>query len=76
MARSAKRSTGGPVPPYGTAIRDAIARGTVQEMNAVAEEARRALYSIRFTKVTSAQRADVLRALGELEEAIKNLEAS
>ena len=75
MARSSRRSNGGPVPPYGTAIRDAIVRGTMQEMKAVAEEARRALFGIRFARVTSAQRADVLRALAELEEAIQKIES-
>ena len=48
----------GPVPPYGEAIRGAVARGDAQEMKSVAANARKWL-------------ADVQSALAQLESAIK-----
>ena len=68
------REGGGPVPPYGTAIRDAIARGSLQELKAVAEAARRSLYDVKFAKAPKAQASEIRDALQELEEAIRNIE--
>ena len=65
---------GGPVPPYGTAIRRAISRGRIHEMKAVAEAAREALYKVEFAPVADEDREDVTQALQELERAIKRLE--
>ena len=48
----------GPVPPYGEAIRGAVARGDVQEMKNVAANARKWV-------------SDVQSALKELDSAIK-----
>jgi hypothetical protein len=70
----AARDGGGPVPPYGTAIRDAMARGNLQELKAVGEAARRSLYEVKFAKTPNAKAAEVLEALRELETAIQNLE--
>jgi Domain of unknown function (DUF1843) len=75
MSKTA-REGGGPVPPYGTAIRDAIARGNLQELKAVAEAARRSLYDVKFAKTTDAKATEVRDALQELEEAIQNIEQS
>ena len=74
MSKTARN--GGPVPPYGTAIRDAIARGDLEELKAVAEAARRSLYDVKFAKTTEANASEVRDALHELEEAIQNLEQS
>lgn len=54
-SKSASRP--GPVPPYGIAIREAIARGNTQEMRKVAQVARKHV-------------ADVTSALAKLEKAI------
>ena len=43
---SASKSGGGPVPPYGDPIRQAIARGDLQEMRRVAASTRRWLKEI------------------------------
>jgi hypothetical protein len=40
-ASSARAATGGPLPPYGVAIREASARGDVGEMRRVAASARK-----------------------------------
>ena len=48
----------GPVPPYGEAIRGAVARGDAQEMKSVADNARKWL-------------SDVQSALAQLESAMK-----
>ncbi len=58
-ARSA-RDNGGPVPPYGPPIREAIARGDVNEMRKLAAVTRRWL-------------RDVKAALARLEKAIDKL---
>ncbi len=41
MSRSEKSARGGPVPPYGTAIQQAIARGDLAKMKKVAAEAKK-----------------------------------
>jgi len=64
----------GPVPPYGTAIRDAIARGNLQELKAVAEAARRSLYDVKFAKTPHGKATEVCDALQKLEDAIRNIE--
>ena len=57
--RSARAiDTGGPVPPYGVAIKEALARGDVQEMRRVAASGRKHL-------------KDVQAALAKLEKAIE-----
>lgn len=58
-ATTSKRQ--GAVPPYGTVIRDAIARGNKAEMRKVAADARKHL-------------SNVQRALKQLESAIGGLE--
>ena len=52
------RTTGGPVPPYGEAIRGAMARGDAQEMRKAAASARKWV-------------SDVQSALAQLESAMK-----
>jgi len=52
----------GPVPPYGVAIRDAIARGDVREMRQVATVARKYL-------------KDVQAALDAMEKSVRDLES-
>ena len=52
----------GPVPPYGVAIRDAIARGDVREMRRVATVARKYL-------------KDVQAALDAMEKTVRDLES-
>ena len=57
--KSAKAiDTGGPVPPYGVAIKEALARGDAQEMRRVAAAGRKHL-------------KDVQAALARLEKAIE-----
>ena len=51
-------ATGGPVPPYGVAIKEALARGDVAQMRKVANSARKHL-------------KDVQAALARLEKAIE-----
>ena len=51
----------GPLPPYGVAIRDAIARGNVGEMRRVAASARKYL-------------KDVQSALDAMEKSVRDLE--
>ena len=67
-------SPGGPLPPYGVAIRDAIARGDLQEMKGTAAAARRALYGVRFERTNRKTEAATREALAELEAAIRELE--
>ena len=57
-ARAGARVDTGPVPPYGEAIRGAVARGDVQEMKDAAASARKWI-------------SDVQSALKELDGAIK-----
>ena len=57
-ARAARGIEGGPVPPYGEAIRGAIARGDTREMKDLAASSRKWL-------------ADVQSALNELESNLK-----
>ena len=56
--KKAARSETGPVPPYGEAIRGAIARGDTREMKTVAASARKWL-------------TDAQAALAQLEGALK-----
>lgn len=58
--RSAKKAapTTGPVPPYGEAIRTAVARGDAREMKSVAASARKWI-------------ADAQKALDQLDSALK-----
>ena len=66
---------GEPVPPYGAAMLDAVARGDLNEMKAVAAAARHSLYGVRFSKVKDADQAEEVRAaLDKLEDAIRRLE--
>ena len=58
--KTATRSKSGPLPPYGIAIRQAIARGDSQQMQKVALSARRHL-------------AEVKSALDALNKAISNM---
>jgi hypothetical protein len=67
-------AAGGPRPPYGHAIHDAIASGDVQRMKAVAEGARKALYEVEFAPVPRERAAEVAEALRLLEEAIARLD--
>ena len=63
IGRAASRATsgdGGPVPPYGPPIREAIARGDVNEMRRLAARTRRWL-------------RDVKAALARLEKAIDEI---
>ena len=59
-SKPAAQSKSGPLPPYGVAIRQAIARGDSQEMRKVAFSARRYL-------------ADVQAALDALNKAISSI---
>jgi hypothetical protein len=54
-------SKGGPLPPYGVPIREAIARGNVREMRRVAASARRWL-------------KDIQASLDAMEKSMKDLE--
>jgi hypothetical protein len=63
-----------PREPYGPPINDAIASGDLQHMKAVAEAARRALYSVEFEAVTATNESDVQTALADLEAAITRLD--
>uniref|UniRef100_A0AAU2JVX8 DUF1843 domain-containing protein n=1 Tax=Streptomyces sp. NBC_00049 TaxID=2903617 RepID=A0AAU2JVX8_9ACTN len=74
MARSDEEAQGGPVPPYGAAIHDAIAENDVQQMRAVAEAARKALYGVDFAPVPADRRVEVKVALDALESAIARLD--
>jgi hypothetical protein len=66
---------GDAVPPYGPPLLDAVARGDLNEMKAVAEAARHSLYGVRFSKVESPKQAEEVRgALDKLEDAIRRLE--
>ena len=56
--KKSARAESGPVPPYGEAIRGAVARGDEQEMRSVAANARKWV-------------SDVQSALKELDSAIK-----
>jgi len=60
--------------PYGPAIHDAVASGDVQQMKAIAEGARRALYAVEFEGVTADRYDEVKDALDALEEAIVRLD--
>ncbi len=57
-SKAAARTETGPVPPYGEAIRGAVARGDVQEMKNTAANARKWV-------------SDVQSALKQLDSAIK-----
>ena len=59
-SKKAASAKSGPVPPYGVAIRGAIARGDVREMRALAASTRKWL-------------ADVNSALAKLEANIKKV---
>lgn len=61
-AKSTKASaaSGGPLPPYGVPINEAIARGSLREMKAMAARTRKYI-------------AEVERALNALDGAIKKL---
>lgn len=69
-----EESQGRPVPPYGPAIHDAIAASDLQQMKAVAEAARKALYGVEFQTVTDDQYDEVKEALEALESAIARLD--
>jgi hypothetical protein len=56
-----KLSGGGPLPPYGVAIREAIARGNTREMRQVAASARKYLKNLQA-------------AMDALEKSMKDLE--
>ena len=58
--RKTRTTASGPVPPYGPPIREAIARGDLHEMRAVAKSARKWL-------------KDVEKALQQLEKNIEKL---
>ncbi len=58
--RKTKSAASGPVPPYGPPIREAIARGDLQEMRAVAKSARKWLQNVE-------------KALQQLEKNIEKL---
>jgi len=60
-AKPSSLGAGGPLPPYGVAIRDAIARGDVREMRSVAATTRKWL-------------KDVQAALDAMEKSVKALE--
>ena len=60
-SQKSRRAARGPLPPYGVAIRDAIARGDVREMRRVAASAR------KYMK-------DVQVALEAMEKSVKDLE--
>ncbi|MFD7324205.1 DUF1843 domain-containing protein [Streptomyces sp. NPDC059875] len=58
-ASQRRRSLERPRSPYGPPIHDAIATNDLQQMKAVAEAARRALYGVDFTPVTADQYHEV-----------------
>ena len=58
---NSRLSTRGPLPPYGVAIREAIARGNAREMRSVAAAARKWL-------------KDTQAALEEMEKSMRDLE--
>ena len=72
--RARKSGLGSPQEPYGPSIHDAVASGDTQHMKAVAEAARRALYSIEFEEVTADNETEVREALADLDAAIARLE--
>ena len=61
--------------PYGPPICQAADRGDLSEMKATADAARAALQGVSFQPVSDDNREDVEKALAELEEKIKQLEA-
>ena len=65
---------GGPRPPYGPPIDDAIAKGDLLEMKTVAESARKALYPLEDSSIPKDSREEIVSKLNQLEEAIKRLE--
>jgi Domain of unknown function (DUF1843) len=66
---------GDAVPPYGPPMLDAVARGDLHEMKAVAAAARHSLFGVRFSKIESSEHAEEVRAaLDKLEDAIRRLE--
>jgi Domain of unknown function (DUF1843) len=75
-SRALRAGDGGPQPPYGPAILDAIATGELQMMKAIAEAARRALYGIEFERVSTANEREVRAALEKLETAIARIDRS
>lgn len=60
--------------PYGPPIHEAIASGDLQRMKAVAEGARKALYTVEFDRVPPSQAEEVKDALLALNAAIARLE--
>ena len=64
----------GPLPPYGVAIRDAVARGDLREMKATAAAARQALFGIRFQSAEQSNIKETRQALEDLEATIRKLE--
>ena len=62
-----------PVPPYGPPIWEAINRGDIHEMEAVAAAARRALHRVEFLPVTESNREEVVAALNALEAKLAEL---
>lgn len=67
-------SSGHPRPPYGPPIHDAIASNDLQHMKAIAEAARKALYSVDFEPVTAERHDEVKEALDALDSAITRIE--
>ncbi|WP_043629089.1 DUF1843 domain-containing protein [Nonomuraea candida] len=63
-----------PLPPYGPAIHDAIASNDLQQMKAVAEGARKALYQVDFGPVPAERYGEVKEALEALDAAIIRLD--
>lgn len=59
--RTEKTAAGGPLPPYGVAIREAIARGDVREMRQVAAQSR------KWLKETQAALDAMEKSLSDLE---------
>ena len=72
--RESRSAKGGPQPPYGPAILDAVATGDLQMMKAIAEAARRALYGMEFERVSAENETEVRAALEKLESAITRID--
>lgn len=72
MAQDDERLRGA-IEPYGPPIWEAINRGDLHEMEAVAAAARRALHHVEFTPVKEHNRETVQRALAELERRIAEI---
>ena len=74
MTGSEDEPVGGALPPYGPPIHDAIASNDLQQMKAVAEAARKALYGVDFEPVAADRYDEVKEALDALESAIIRLD--